>query len=303
MRPSGFERSPLSGAGAAMEAPDTSTLRRIGDEWARAVDRLGDAERKWVDTHLRPIVTMTPTATTNEALSLGQSHFGGDPHLPENFVWPKSRLGPLRFLAQIAMADIRESAATRYYNLPTDGWLVVFACDDDGVQPGVVERNEAGERVEIPNLTHLAYVPGATPLRRTPNPCGGAEEEAAQREESGLSPDEIARRHNWACTLRFGESYDLPNVGDVHLPPLSSDQGVSALQSRLRDGWNHKLMGWPCHYRTDNTSPGPDWIDLLTLGSDDDAAWCWCDGEHLDVYVREDGLAKASFSPFYGYAA
>ena len=250
---------------------------------------------------------MTATPVKNEALSLGQSHFGGEPHVPEHFVWPKSHLGPLRFLAQIAFADIRGSAATRFYGLPTEGWLLVFACDEDGVQPGVVERSAAGDWVEIPDLMHVAYVPGGTPLHRVPNQLAGFDLEEvtpAEREKLGISDDEIERGgENWPCTLRFAESYDLPNTADVDQPPLSSDEGVSALQALLRGGWTNKLMGWPCHYRTDNTSPGPAWIDLLTLGSDDHAAWCWCDGEHLDVYVRDDGLANTGFSPVYGYAA
>jgi len=289
------------------DAPNTSTLRQRGPNWTEVIDGLDEVERSWVDMHLRPIVTMTTTPTTNEALDLGQSHFGGDPHLPENFDWPQSHLAPLRFLAQVAMADIRESAATLYYGLPKDGWLLFFACDEDGVQPGVVERGEEGKWLEIPDLMHVAHIPPGTPLVRTSNQSVGfidPDMTPAEHAELGLSAEELAcAREDWVCTVRFGEGYDLPNVGDVDQPPLSGSEAVEALQSLLREEWTSKLMGWPCHYRTDNTSPGPDWVNLVTLGSEDHVAWCWCDGEHLDVYVHEGGLANASFSPFYGYAA
>lgn len=65
-----------------------------------------------------------------------------------------------------------------------------------------------------------------------------------------------------------------------------------------------KLMGYPVHSRTvESTSPGPDWINVLTLGSHEETGWSWCDGAHLDIYVPARSVADRTFSPARGDAA
>ena len=263
----------------------------VGQVWAEQMTRLNAPQQRWVRHWIRPVVAIEATPHDPSALPLGASHFGGDPHLPEDFVWPESAYGPLRFLAQIDFGDMRQSAATAYFSLPPDGWLAVFACDEDGVQPGVVERAEDGSYREVPDLTHVQYVPAGTSLVRHPNPW---------KAEWASEEDEFH-----TLSLRFSDGLDLPVVGDVD--PLGlSDEELDELREAgwsRRRGWKHKLMGWPTHGRTSNTSPGPDWLDLLTLSSDGDALWNWCDGQDLDVYVHQDGLKSRTFAPFYGYAA
>lgn len=70
----------------------------------------------------------------------------------------------------------------------------------------------------------------------------------------------------------------------------------------LRPGLS-SMMGYPIHGRTSNTSPGPDWLSLFTLGSDDNLSWSWCDGQHLDVYIHVDSLKNRTFERVYGYAS
>lgn len=265
------------------------TFGPAGRSWRESIREVPATAQATVESLVRPIVTMTATKCALTDLSLGESRFLGAPDLPKEFAWPTCARGPLRFQAQINLSDLRYSVATQRYGLPTEGWLLLFAFDDNGetgIQPGVGDRGDDGKFAEIPDLTHVAYVPATAALVRISVPA-----------------ETISYRGNdFACALKFGESFDVPWAADTEDPQLESDV-VADWLSDLRGSWSSKLMGYPLHCRTDNTSPGPNWINLITLGSDDETGWSWCDGEHLDVYVHEDGIANRSFRPFYGYAA
>ncbi len=265
------------------------SIGNTGRSWHECIREFPGPARASVESWVRPIVTMAAEACTVADLPLGGSRFLGAPDLPEGFTWPMCSRGPLRFQAQIGLRDLCHSVATQRYRLPVDGWLVLFAFDDDGetgIQPGVVDRDNDGKWIEIPDLTHVAYIPASAALVRFPVP-------AATVSWKG---------EDLACIVTFGESLDIPWAADTEDDELKKDEVADRIGD-MRGGWVSKLMGYPMHCRTDNTSPGRDWLNLFTLGSDDDTGWSWCDGEHLDVYVHEDGLENRSFRPFYGYAA
>ncbi|WP_390821199.1 DUF1963 domain-containing protein [Tuwongella immobilis] len=256
--------------------------------WHETIREIPVSTRSIIDRWVRPIVTITAQECSLASLPLGESRFLGAPDLPAGFSWPVCAHGPLIFQAQINLSDLRHSVATHRFGLPSDGWLVLFAFDDEitGYQPGVVSRGADRVYKEVPDLTLLTYIPASAELVRFALP-------------TGMRPWNHA---DFACSLTFGESLDIPWGYDTDDPRLH-DEGVSEWMASMRGGWGCKLMGYPWHGRTENTSPGPDWRNLITLGSIQETGWSWCDGQHLDVYVHEDGLRNRSFHPFYGYAA
>ena len=260
------------------------------DTWheilTEAADETSYMTRAAMNEWIRPVICMYPVECTIDKMPIGGSRFIGSPDLPIDFNWPICDLGPLTFQAQINFTELKNTVAAQRYGLPTDGWLLLFAFDDynEGIQPGVVDRDENGKYVEIPNLTYLAYVPSTTKLIRRQPPTGATPWKGAEL----------------SCSLIFKEFLDLPWAEDTDDERLKD---VTDWIGDLRPNIMSKLMGYPIHGRTDNTSPGPDWLNILTLGSHDETGWCWCDGQHLDVYVQEKGFKDGSFSPSYGYAS
>ncbi|NPV24100.1 DUF1963 domain-containing protein [Bradyrhizobium aeschynomenes] len=53
-----------------------------------------------------------------------RSWLGGLPQMPDNVAWPRTRSGPMHFLAQIACADL--PAQIWHGRGPRDGWLLLF---------------------------------------------------------------------------------------------------------------------------------------------------------------------------------
>ncbi|MCA9247156.1 MAG: DUF1963 domain-containing protein [Planctomycetales bacterium] len=243
---------------------------------------------KTIFTWTRPIVTIRTVSTDESSLPVGTSKFGGRPDVPDGFVWPKCNLGPMGFMGQIAFKDIRHSQATARFGLPADGLLLLFVFQGDGVQPGVVDRHGDHWR-EIEGLTRGIFVNGGTRLHRhTP--------EVELDEWNELLP---------CCALHMADGLDLPEAKDTEdavLIAADEDWQVSDLRNKINQA-EHWLMGYPVHGRTDNTSPGKDWTGLITLGSDNNLGWNWCDGEHLDVYIQRDSIIDGTFASIYGYAS
>lgn len=264
----------------------------LGSSWHADIGELPDAAHAPVESWVRPIVTMTATPGTVQELPIGGSRFLGCPDLPQGFVWPVCERGPLRFQAQINLWELRHSVATERFGLPEAGWLVLFAFDDDGkhgIQPGVLGRTADGGFDEIPDLTSVAYLPAAVELVRFPIP------------QATVCP----KGEGFACQVTFGETLDIPVAEDTEDPRLMEDEDVFYWMEEIRmhKDCSHKLLGYPSHGRTSNTCPGPDWLNLFTLASDEATGWCWCDGQRLDVFVHSDGLRTRTFRPCYGYAA
>jgi uncharacterized protein (TIGR02996 family) len=238
----------------------------------------------------RPMVTIATKKVKESAISVGDSKFGGLPDLPKGIEWPKCDQGPLAFLGQIALRDLQGTQAAHV--LPKDGVLSFFAYDNDGAQPGNFQPEEG--------VTQVFYTADAKQLIRREPP--------KDFDETGY---EILP----TCRLSFCESWDLPEYGDKYpstnakdmkkLAKADPDHQLGEIRWKCRpDGHycNH-LLGYSCHFRTDDPSPGADWSPLLCLGSDDNLNWNWCDGEHLAIFVHEQDLRKGKFTRIYGYAS
>jgi uncharacterized protein (TIGR02996 family) len=237
----------------------------------------------------RPIVTITTKPTKDSLIGVGDSKFGGSPDLPSSTDWPRCERGPLGFLGQIALPDLKRAQVAR--QLPTDGLLSFFAYQNyiSGYQPGVVEG-----------------VAGDTCVLYTADPAG------LQRREP---PDDLGKVGNEilpACRLAFCETWDLPDRDDnlprkyaVDLKKLRQGERGERLHEVRSDchPFGHHLLGYSVHFRTSDPSPGPEWPHLLCLDSDDNLGWSWCDGEHLAIFIREKDLQRGNFTRVSGYAS
>jgi uncharacterized protein (TIGR02996 family) len=238
----------------------------------------------------RPVIAFA-TEKDPSALPPGSSRLGGQPDLPADAEWPVCSAGPLGFLGQIALRDLRWTQAA--HTLPTDGLLSIFAFQDfeTGYQPGMGDH---------PGDVRVLYTPGSAALapRRPP--------QELNLEANGILP---------VCRLVGCESWDLPHPEDI-LPPeyapalTELQKGGYEMSSRLHkvrtkgSPWReHRVLGYSIHARTSDPSPGPDWVPLLCLDSDDNLGWSWCDGEHLAFWVQEEDLRQRNFGRVFGYAS
>jgi uncharacterized protein (TIGR02996 family) len=237
----------------------------------------------------RPIVTIATKPIKESLIAVGGSKFGGRPDLPTDVEWPACAEGPLGFLGQIALRDVKGTQVSR--SLPDDGLLSFFAYQniDTGYQPGVVEQ--------IASDTQVLYTSGSATLKRRKPP------EDLDEESNGILP---------ACRLAFCETWDLPDREDRLPAAYAADmkklqkggrgEKLHDLREKCRP-FGHHLLGYSVHFRTSDPSPGTDWPHLLCLDSDENLGWSWCDGEHLAVFVHEEDLRNGSFARIYGYAS
>jgi uncharacterized protein (TIGR02996 family) len=237
----------------------------------------------------RPIVTIATETVKEGQIGVGGTKFGGHPDLPSGVEWPRCAEGPLGFLGQIALPDVKNKQAARA--LPGDGLLSFFAFQnfETGYQPGVIGAPEGDTRV--------LYTPAAATLKRRKPP-----------DDLGEAGNDILP----ACRVALCETWDLPDSKNNLTRTYAAD--MKKMQKGER-GWKlhevrskchsfgHHLMGYSVHFRTSDPSPGLDWLPLLSLYSDDNLGWSWCDGEHLAVFVHEDDLRNGSFARVYGYAS
>ena len=237
----------------------------------------------------RPIVGIeTESVASEDQIAIGSSKFGGRPDMPHSMPWPVCERGPLGFAAQISFAEISNSIAAAHHELPKSGMLLFFVFDDheNGIQPGVVTR-KGDKYEEIQGLSKVVYIGEKEGLHRRDPPAEAVEG------NRGVSP----------CRLKMFDAIDIPVAEDTEDEALiTHSEGIWELRQRLNNS-EHWLFGYPVHSRTSNTSPGKDWMGLLTIGSDDKLGWSWCGGEHLDIFVEKESLAAHSFKKTYAYAS
>lgn len=195
------------------------------------------------------------------------SKFGGPPDVPPGFAWPRHRLGDYRFIGQFALADLPPAGGA----LPRHGLLSFFyAHDDDGESfwgdPDYVLA------FHFEDWTELSPVepPEAVDL--------GAE-----------------------TAIWFREGVDLPArppgdpLGEWPVEDSRRD-AYWELRRRLHRGRGH-LLGYPFFTTLGyDPTPGPDWVSLLTLGSNDESEWSWHDGDWLMAFVEAERMRVGDFS-------
>jgi uncharacterized protein YwqG len=241
--------------------------------------------------------------TVNEAeldLTIGQSRFGGEPDLPDDFVWPEWFEGrPLSFLAQINLREIVGIPCS--LSLPVEGWLVFFY--DAVEQPWGYDPTDRGG-------AHVTYIEAASQLVR--------------RSPPGALPDDARFK---ACAVAFHPVRTYPDPDSLWIDVENTAEERGALYDEYdavmsqNPSW-HQIAGHPkviqnpmeleCQLVSNGLycgsgnaydseqglalAPGAfDWRCLLTIESDDAPGWMWGDGGNIYFWMREADIAARRF--------
>lgn len=222
-----------------------------------------------------PMLNIDSVPADIDRLALTSSRCGGPPSLPADAPWPVCSKGPLSFVAQIALDEIQLTQAAT--SLPATGWLSFFALNDR------VGGNWDDKDAQV------MYFPGDAKLvwRESPN---------------GIDLDD---------TLKFTESWDLPDEGDFVVTEHDRERLMRVERDTFHDldgvrkDWNcgSHLLGYSRHNSTSDPSPAADWRNLLCLWSDTNVGWNWCDGERLCYFIKQQDLQAHRFDRVFGYAS
>lgn len=233
----------------------------------------------------RPTLLLTPTKTP------GFSKLGGEPELPANAEWPTGEKGPLPFIAQLDLAEIRAAAGPEW--LPDAGALYVF---NDDQRYGFVDH------------MRLIYAPhGERALRPAPASLGKKQRFAERR----------------VGFLRMNSVPSLDWLGvDLHESGLSDqelDELSEAPDADFGDELQHRIGGYPseiqnsqmgveCEYLARGLTldyeaeiPGAilrasrSWRLLLQVDTDEALGMEWGDGGRLYLFIREQHARTGKF--------
>lgn len=237
------------------------------DQLMKCVREFGlDAHSEFLRSIARPSVEITKT---KGAITRGCSKFGGTPDVPSDFTWPDHPLGPYRFIGQINLADTPNGE----HLLPDNGLLSFFYADD-----------ENGESFwGDPDYVRVFRFKNINDL----NPLD--------------SPSFVNRGAASALTFQLGADVPTcPHWDDSAMKDWPSDDSfLSAywdLRLRLHPSGLY-LLGYPFNSTLFyDPTPGPEWMSLLTLRSDDDFDWNWHDGDRLVTFIEKQRLTAGEFS-------
>lgn len=243
------------------------------------------------------------TAPINEKQAkVVSSRIGGQPDLPPDFTWPRCDNGSMSFIAQIDLDD-----AAKYDKeslLPPKGILYFFY--DQTQQTWGFDPKDKGNW-----LVH--YFDGdVRDLKPMPFPG---------------DIDEDARFH--ATSADFSEEITLPPFESIFIDKLKLSKNDRDKyfdwmidQSKNMAEVRHKLLGYPdiiqnemqteCQLVSNGLYCGDssgyhdpraealikdseEWILLLQIDSDDNAAMMWGDVGRLYFWIKKDDLAKKQF--------
>ena len=191
------------------------------------------------------------------------SRFGGKPAVGSHFAWPANDMGEYRFLGQVNFSEIDNGPDT----LPKSGLLSLFYADDEA---GEVFWGDEGYVVAFfwPSTDNLRFFD-------TPYP---------------VAPK--------SRKIKFRSGVDIPRYKELRDDwPLDSDAFCALAELAHNDLPRDYLLGYPSYFTLAyDPTPGPDWVQLLTLDSHDQFGWNWHDTAKLMVFIEKDRLARKDFS-------
>jgi hypothetical protein len=197
-------------------------------------------------------------------IAKGCSKFGGCPDVSADFEWPHHKHGPYRFIGQVNLAEI----PTRQHGLPSSGLLSFFYADEIFWQDP--------DYVRCYRFDNLSALKGVEPP--------------------------AAVRMGATCTVKFQPGMDVrPWPWDDSAAkqwPIDAElrEAYWELRCKLHPSGRY-LMGYPFNTTLAyDPTPGPDWLSLLTLSSDDELEWCWHDGDWLVTFIEDQRLRVGDFS-------
>lgn len=224
----------------------------------------------------RPTLAIETVAGAETEFRADATKFGGVPSLPKGRAWPRCERGPLEFLAQFDLAELKGTVVA--HQLPPSGLLSFFMYhnypqDEYGVGRG---------RTKINDGLQIIYSPPGADLRPLDVP-------------SDLTRDFGAPQLPHSVT--FTEFLDLPSSGGPWSSSLPEDVRENLWE--LRSGVSracHQLFGYS-HITVldEDPTPGPDWLQLVGFASDQNLDWGWGDGHRLFWYVQQDDLRNLRF--------
>lgn len=227
----------------------------------------------------RPAVAIRTRLASEAKLRVGTTKFGGRPDLEAGADWPACDEGPLEFLAQFDLAEVRRTIAGRA--LPPDGLLSFFMYhhynnDEFGDEPG---RG-------YPGGLQIVHTPAGTVLERLDPPEDMDDEQGAPKTA--------------VCRVVLADALDVPRPTDDAWADEFGPDFPKNLEHELvpKSVWNsdHQLFGYArVTVLGQDPIPGPEWELLLRFDSDDRLGWNWGDGHRLFWYVRTADLPDRRF--------
>jgi uncharacterized protein YwqG len=233
-----------------------------------------------------------------------RSRLGGNLLLPREFEWPYSQQGPLDFLLQIDLAEIKQFDPTGA--LPSSGLLTFFYDLENqpwGFDPSALDgfyveliADESLVRFEAPGNEysldeHVLSFSQAPSLPR----YGSRDYDELERLTNLTDEDEYDRYYDFVDEY---EAKFYPTRARHRLFGYSSNvQGDMQLEAQLVT--NGLYCGDASGYedpKAEALSAGAsDWILLLQLDSDPDADLMWGDAGLLYYWIRAEDLAARRF--------
>ena len=200
------------------------------------------------------------------------TRWGGNPWLPTTTHWPERGGVALAFLAQLRLDELPAEVVP---GLPESGLLSFFYVQDQSVW-GHEESDHDGWRV----LFHANV--GACVERRPPS---DVESHARYRAVPQLAAI--------ATSLPNGEH---PDVAALGMTAGQLDVFSDFVHSRSNGlAPDHQLGGYDLPIQW-TSKPGPDWILLLQLDSDEAPGWMWGDVGCLYFWIEREALERSDFS-------
>jgi uncharacterized protein YwqG len=232
-------------------------------------------------------------------IALGQSKFGGEPDLPDGYVWQYYKNRPLAFLAQFHLAEV--SPYDQSGLLPKVGLLSFFydpnqepwgfdPQDKGGWQVLYLPENSKVQRTGAPQCQDCLFKPIARPCKlefKTEQNLPSWE--APQILELGLSENERSRY------------YELSNSGVIHrlLGHPATIQGEAMdVQAQLVS--NGIYLDEKVDYQAPEiralTAEAGEWLLLFQLDSDPNTDFYWGMSGRLYFWIRKADLQACDFS-------
>ena len=198
-----------------------------------------------------------------------KSRFAGSPDLPPGFSWPQHEDGYYRFLLQLDLGEMSNCIPAQ----PNSGLLVLFEKFDEG---GNMDWTASDYIV-------ASYFPDPTALITTESPAG--------------------REVHHPIPITFKSAWDIP-LFDYFIESTYANTPLPKAMwreySEVRDALHESpdfCFGCPTSRCLGfDPLPGPDWLQLLNLDSDEDIEWNFHDGGKLMIFIETARLANCDFT-------
>jgi Domain of unknown function (DUF1963) len=203
------------------------------------------------------------------------SHMGGRPALYPAEEWPGGADDPMRFWAQLNLAELAPYAQAFGTELPSSGLVQLFAGDEGGEYARYIPASDH-DRLELR---------GEIPISHLWTGSDDAERIHRRSQLIDLYPEALVPWQE-AGDLLPDDGYETCTTSEV-LPGYSFGWWPFSSWS-LEDG----VFGWP------ETRPRPrpeDWVFLAVCDSNDDLGLAYSDAGFLWAMAPSDDLAAGSF--------